>query len=185
MTQRILLLLVVFSGFSSCTIEEHAGKNPYLTKIFSWSSFILKEDFKQLPDFEENNFYILWDQQNTCAACTIPLIDILKEFPEVTLLRNFEKEEDIELFREAYKVSNKIYRLEIPSRYSFETPFAFKFDKLDPEDEIQYTIRRIFILEEEYLTKSHFKRYLDKNKKGVYMEYHPKDWLIDWISRGF
>lgn len=179
---KILTIIWVLLAFTSCKFEEHANKNPYLSRIYSWSGTIINDEFKDLPDYLENNFYLLWDQNYTCQTCTAPLIEILKEFPEVVLVRNFEREEDIEFFKSAYKLENRIHQVQFPDNFKFDIPFAFKFEEVKNE-KIRYTIRKIFILNEEYMNVSDFKTYLIKNKAGVYLEYHPKDWFLDWLSR--
>lgn len=166
----------------SCTIsvKETTNERPYFEQIGVWYFKELQYSFMEYPDYQSGKYYIFWDQNSVCQTYTSGLIDILKEFPEVILVRNFEKEEDIDLFRSTYKIENQIHHIDLPNRYQFHTPFAFKL--VDVPEKDYYTIKHIFAMGDKHLNVDAFSTYKSKNNKRIYFEYDPDDWLTELLT---
>lgn len=167
--------MVVFF-FLSCESEDVLIKK-YENNIINWYFLSVQDSIEYFTDYDRNKFYLFWDKKLSCKTCEPQIIEILKSFPEVILVSNFETQKEIDFFKNAYKLNNKIYTVYLTSDMNLYLPFAFRFIQRDGED--HYVMKNIFILQDPYLNIESFQNYMELSKEIPHYFSNPSRWFYN------
>jgi len=160
---KILLLFTFIVLLNSCKQAEPEEITPYQSEIFKFISnhnAIIKDFTKD----NDQNIFLYYDHKLTCQTCIMDLMEIMKAYPQIPIISNFDKEKESRFFKEAYKLKNHILNIDTQSLH-LPIPFIFQVDK--------DRFYNIMILEDALINKRSLNNYMNKTKNNSYMFFKP------------
>lgn len=148
---RLFVFILFTALVVSCgRTRNHGGE--YGTKVLSWMSTKTLE--KSSISLSKDKFYLYFNDEATCDTCKLQIINSIKDRQNVAILTSFENPEEVELFKEGYKITNEVINKADFQSKELRHPFIFQSDS----GKIYYNI---FILEGESMDKNHVQEYFD------------------------
>jgi hypothetical protein len=160
--KKLPLLFLLFTYavlLNGCNQAEHEEATPYQREIYKF----VANHHTSVKDFskdDDRNLFLYYDHKLTCQTCIMDLMEIIKAYPQIPIISNFDSEKEAGFFKEAYKLKNLIINIDTQSQH-LPVPFIFEVDK--------DRFFNIMIFDDELINSKSLENYMKKTKKNSYM----------------